>query len=104
MLPKKFRLPSFVSLNHSKTIQTPYLGVKYTSNNLLLNRYGCVISKKIDKKAVTRNRIRRLIHSCLEEKWLTHAGYDILFIVKKASVGVSRQTICLALDDIMRKI
>lgn len=92
MFKRKFRLPKGIKFNNSRLISTPLFTLKIKENGLLFNRFGTVVSKKIDKRAVVRNRMKRLISSCARElnKELIQ-GYDILFIVKSGAVGKNRQ-------------
>lgn len=87
MLKKKFRLPSYITLSHSSYSPSPFFTVKIGKNTLAHNRYGFVVSKKIDKRAVVRNRIKRQLRSCIEalQKDLS-SGYDMLFIIKKTAI------------------
>jgi ribonuclease P protein component len=56
-------------------------------NGLMHNRYGVVTSKQLGK-AVTRNRVRRLIRAALQvlhPDWT--AGYDVVIVARPAVVG-----------------
>lgn len=56
-------------------------------NELKLNRYGVVISKKLEKRAVKRNKLRRQIYEAirLHEKPLAkQEGSDIVFFARRA--------------------
>ena len=58
------------------------------------NRFGIIVSKRIDKRAVGRNRIKRVLSACLfeiQEKLLP--GHDILFIIKKEASGKTKREI-----------
>lgn len=84
MLPKIQRLPHSLRLVTSRSLRTDVLLVKTASNNLDTPRFGVVISKKIDKRAVVRNRMRRLLHQAIADRFLKFAsGKDTLFIVQK---------------------
>ena len=57
------------------------IGIKAALNNLTCNRYGIMVSNKISKKAVERNKIKRqikVILNILEEN--IKIGYDIIII------------------------
>ena len=82
MLKKENRLAGGI-LKNEKTINFPNLNIKIARNNAGLSRFGFIISKKIDKRATARNRIKRKLRSCLEEKLeKISKGYDFLFIIK----------------------
>jgi ribonuclease P protein component len=68
------------------------LYLKYYPNNLGENRYRIIVSKKVSKKAVVRNKIKRRIREilrCLDIK----PGYDIVVITNKEIVDKSFQEI-----------
>lgn len=82
MLPKKFRLPSHVKFIRAKSVFTPLFLVKIVPNALDYSRFGVIVSKKIDKRAVVRNSLKRKIRSCITKNEWEKKGQDILFIVK----------------------
>lgn len=94
MLPKLQRLPHSVRLHVARSLRTEFFIVKTAPNNLALSRFGVVISKKVDKRAVVRNRMRRLIHQAIYEQqsWIS-GGYDTLFLVQKPFVKLSETLI-----------
>lgn len=84
MLPKSYRLPHSIRLVRSKTFNHPLFLLKYTTSTNETPRFGVVISKKIDKRAVKRNRMRRLLHTFIQDNLsLFPPGYDYLFIVTR---------------------
>lgn len=70
-----------------KTGQTHHAGimsVKAMPNHREGSRLAVVVSTKISKKAVVRNRIRRRIMALIREMWPQVApGYDIIVIVRQ---------------------
>lgn len=93
MIAKKFRFGKRADFD--KIFRSPN---KFYSNNLVLkfyktenlnNRFAIVVSKKISKKAVERNKIRRRIYEVLRlnlDKIKT--PYDIVFLVKKGVISL----------------
>ncbi len=82
MFKKENRFKGGVSL--SKTHTFPLFTIKTGPNNLGRYRFRIIISKKIDKRAVIRNKIRRKIKECIKE--VLNAEYeskDCLIIVRK---------------------
>lgn len=60
------------------------LSVKSRPNGYAQSRAVVVVGKKIDKRAVVRNRIRRRLAALLSQKWGTVApGYDIVVSVHR---------------------
>lgn len=65
-------------------LQTPEFLIRFLKNNLKVNRYTVIISKKILPKAVQRNQLRRKIFEILrlhDENLSTKA--DIAIIAKR---------------------
>ncbi|MEE8131712.1 MAG: ribonuclease P protein component [Candidatus Paceibacterota bacterium] len=86
MLPKKYRLSiqKFLKNNHQKVVRSKYFAIKFKSNNLSFSRFGIVISNKVSKSAVKRNKIKRIIFDFfrLKEYYLKlKTGKDVLIIV-----------------------
>lgn len=68
-----------------KNISSPLFNLKFLPNDLKLVRFAIVISKKISKKAVDRNNLRRKVRPQLQELIKTQAiatGYDLVFYAK----------------------
>ena len=60
------------------------LTAKFTKNGQEFSRVATVVSKKVSKRAVVRNTIRRRISGVLESKWGTvSGGYDIVIVVRE---------------------
>lgn len=56
-------------------------------NGMMHNRYGIVTSKQLGK-AVTRNRVRRLVRSALQSLHPEFvAGYDVVIVTRPGIVG-----------------
>src|SRR5438874_401748 len=60
-----------------------YLAIKALRTNLPASRCDIVVSRKISKKAVIRNRFRRQVAAAVAGLWQTITpGYDIVINVK----------------------
>lgn len=93
MFRRKFRLPRN-KIKFTDFLNTPLFSLKFKDNNLLYNRYAFVVSKKTDKHATVRNKIKRLFRSCVEDlDGQIQKGYDMLFILKKEILGKDREII-----------
>ncbi len=104
MLARQFRLPATVSFQHAKVFHSAFFTLRSTSNALSNSRFGFIAGKKIDKRSVVRNKVKRKIRSCIEEKWLSLKGYDILFAIKKGAIEASRDEVCKEVGSIMEKL
>jgi ribonuclease P protein component len=96
LLKRNNRLPSEV-FRAEKTFSSSDFVLKISKNQISESRFGFVVSKKIDKRATARNRIKRTFRACIEEALENiKPGLDFLFIVKKAP---DRQT-CLRINKL----
>jgi ribonuclease P protein component len=70
------------------------------------NKYGFVISKRVSKRAVDRNRIKRLLSEAVKinlEK-TKGRGYKIVFLAKRAMVGKKMTEVAAEVEQILGKI
>lgn len=65
-----------------------FLYLKYKPNNLNKNQFKIIVSLKVSKKAVVRNKIRRRIKEILRQLAIKQ-GYDIVVIANKEIIGKS---------------
>ncbi len=69
MLAKKYRFHSRGGVNytykHGKTIRSPKMSLVYNDNTRGFTRCAAVVSKKVEKTAVKRNRIRRRVYEAI---------------------------------------
>lgn len=87
MLPALNRLkkPRDISrvFKQGRYAASPELMVRVAANSQPDSRLVVVISKKVSKKAVVRNRLRRQIIGIVQRGWQTvAAGYDIVVTVR----------------------
>ncbi len=109
MLKKEFRLrkqKDFENVfNKGVYFSEKLLILKAVENSLSFSRFGFVVSKKISKKAVERNRIKRLMSEIIrlsQEK--IKPGFDIVFISKVGIVGKNFEEIKETMEKLLKKI
>lgn len=103
MLKKSMRLKKTVS-RRSSEFSTPYFNLRIQANKDRASRFGFVVSKKIDKRATVRNRVKRVLRSCIEENLESiKKGYDFSFILKSGAVGTNREQLCQAVFSIFNQ-
>ena len=97
MLAKKFRLPIQSWLKERKKITTrksDFFVIKASDNNLAFSRFGAVISKKVSKSAVKRNKIKRIIFDFIRlSKLHEFANKDVLIIVSPKTAELKKEEI-----------
>jgi len=90
MLAKQFRLSASTKFKAPNIAYNQFFLVKLQKNNLENSRFGFVISKKVDKRAVVRNLLKRKFRSIIEKNWKNLSGWDVLFVFKKDALSVEK--------------
>lgn len=91
MLSQKYRFHSRggvrYTLQKGKNIRTPLLSLIYRPNSRGYQRFGVVVSKKVLKSAVGRNRIRRRVYEAIRAELPNFPHpYDCLFVIYNKSI------------------
>ena len=72
---------------HGKTIRTPKMSLIFVENTRGFTRVAVVVSKKVEKTAVGRNRMRRRIYEAIRVNFdLIPRGVDYVFVVYSKDV------------------
>ncbi len=93
MLSKQYRLTKNKDFERvakiGQSVYTKELGIKWTKSNLSHSRFGIVVSLKIAKKAVVRNKIKRRIRAILFGYLKTiKPRYDIMILTKPGVINL----------------
>lgn len=109
MLPKQHRLPLRTDLIEVKEKGRLFQGKLFS---LLVakretphpSRFAFIISAKIHKRAVKRNRSRRLLTEAIRSL-LTKVkpGFDVVFLAKKGLIGVDSKKTKEAVEKLFEK-
>ena len=83
---------------------SPYLTLLARKNNLDHPRIGMAIPKKHIKRAVGRNRIRRIVREHFRHQQHQLPAIDIVVIAKAGIADLSNQEINKILDKLWRKL
>ena len=71
-------------LKNGKSFYNDKIGIKVLANSLSKNRFCIIISAKVSKKSVNRQKTKRRIkYIILKNKSFFKEGFDCLIIVKK---------------------
>jgi ribonuclease P protein component len=108
MLPAPHRLTGerrFAQLaGKGRPVHGQYLSIKYATGGGPVTRIGIVISKKVSKKAVERNRLRRQLRELLRpELPRITGGLDMMILVRPGTVGTAREKLSHDLFTVLRK-
>lgn len=82
-----------------KTVAGCFIFLKAAKNGLRDNRFAFVVSLKVSKKAVIRNKIKRQLREIVKQAKLRQ-GFDFMIIVKPSIVNKNFQEIKQDLDEI----
>lgn len=81
------------------------VALKTLRSRQAVSRAVVVVSKKISKKAVVRNRIRRRLAAILAERWATVTpGYDIVITVRADIAEAPAAKLADHLDTALRRL
>jgi ribonuclease P protein component len=87
MFKKSYRLNTSTFkevFNFGKTTKNQFFLIKIKENNLTHSRFSVVVSKKIEKKAVRRNYLKRKIYHALKEVFVEYPVADYIFILNSS--------------------
>ena len=102
MIAKKFRVPkeSF-SKKPQIIISSPHFQIKAFSNDRGYNRFGAVVSLKVDKRSVRRHFWKRLVLDTLSAQ--PNFGKDFIVIAKPGLGKISKEEAEEELKEIFLK-
>lgn len=86
-----------------KTIANKLVFLKSLKNNLNNNQFGFIVSTKISKKAVIRNKIKRRLREIVRQTD-TKPGFDIIIIVKPEILNKDYQEIKNNVENLLKNI
>ena len=91
MLNKKYRFHSRGGVRYvyqkGETVRSPKMSLVFVDNERGFTRVGVVVSKKVEKTAVGRNRIRRRIYEAIRNNFdLLPKKRDYIFVVYSKAV------------------
>lgn len=91
MLNKKYRFHSRGGVRYTyqkgKTIRTPLISLVFNENSRGFRRFAVVVSKKVEKTAVGRNRIRRRVYEAIRLEFSAYEKpMDYIFVIYNKSL------------------
>lgn len=101
MLPAKYRLQKFSNLKTVRRSQNQKFELILKAGGK--PKLGVVVSKKVAKKAVDRNRIKRMIHEALKEK-IVNLGSPLIIILKANLASQKMPEIKKDLETLLKKL
>ena len=118
MLPKKYRLKNNSAFTATYKLKNTvankyfllYLGTKVIDKEIQNLKIGFVVSKKFHKRAVKRNRIKRLLREVIRLKIKNNNLLDaqklrsMIFIAKPPSLDLDYKSTEIAVTELLERI
>jgi len=107
-LPREARLRSagdFAALRHtSGRLGSRCFSVRYRVNELGHPRMGLAISKRVSKRAVDRNRIKRLVRESFRRARLDLPAVDLMVMAREQACGLPGPELLAELQQLWKKL
>lgn len=87
-----------------KTVKGSFLFIKYKKNELGVSRFGFVVSIKVAKKAVDRNRIRRVLSEAVGNRINDFKSQDMIIFTTSKITTVQKEDIVKDFVGVLKKI
>lgn len=88
----------------SGRLQTHYFALRWTPSSRSLCRLGMAVSRKVSKRAVERNRIKRTVRESFRAVRSGLPALDVLVIARTASTNVTNPLLRADLAQSWRKL
>jgi len=108
MLKKEFRIRKRKEFDliftKGRKIKTRFLLIIFLKNSLSLSRFGFIVSSKVSKKAVVRNKIKRRLREIIRLNLSRiKSGYDFIIIASPFAKEVDFQNLKEDLEKALSK-
>lgn len=108
MLPRKYRLVETNSFERAKkkgsVFQSKSFGMSvFKRKDNDVSQFGFIVSTKISKKAVERNKVKRLLRQpLLESLSQIKGGFDVVFLAKKEILKTNKEVLSKEVKGIIK--
>jgi ribonuclease P protein component len=103
MLKRENRLSKIIHRVGERKYFSPLFQVKISENKEEKARFGFIVSKKIDKRAVVRNKTKRVLREAVKIFIDKLLGKDIIIIARKKLSFKEKDEVVKELGNILNK-
>ena len=103
MFKKQYRLNTSLFkevFNFGKTHKEEFFLIKQKKNDIKHSRFAVVVSKKIEKKAVKRNYLKRRVFAALKQVYKDFPKADYVFILNSGVKDIQYKELITVLKHI----
>lgn len=86
-----------------RRISSRVASLHLSSNGLEHARLGLTISRKVSKKAVQRNRIKRVVREYFRKNQVVKSGIDVVFTAFPGCAELTNEALNQALDSLWQR-
>lgn len=88
MIARPFRLRTAADFNKTyqrgRSVNADHMYLKYYQSHRESSKVAVVVSKKVSKRAVVRNRCKRRVIECIRKNWaMVKPGYNMVITIKQ---------------------
>ena len=87
-----------------KAVKGSFLFIKYRKNELGVPRFGFVVSAKVARKAVERNKTRRILSEAVGGRISDLGGHDIVVFAAGKITAAHKEDIVKDFLEVIKKI
>ena len=104
MLKKQNRLGILTRKKEDKLFTFPLFNLRISDNGEKITKFAFIVSKKIDKRAVVRNRTKRVLRSAAQEIIKKYQmGKNIVIVSRKALMPGQKEEVADTLETVLKK-
>ena len=103
MLKRKYRLANLRNFNKARFLESQFFTLRFSQNQNKEPKFAFVISKKIDKKAVARNKIKRYLSGSIASIIDKISPGDYILIAKKEIVNKNQEEVKSEVEKIFKE-
>ncbi len=90
--------------SHGRMAASDLMSIRFLNNDIQETRVGFIVSKKVSKKAVLRNRIKRVLREQMKKRMdKIIKGFDIIITAKGKILELESEEIGESLEKLLKR-